>query len=310
MAMGWTAGSPSGAEAATALRRSGLVSRTEGQRLLALSHMPSPLFMLLVVGAGFMHRPELGIVIAAIVWLVGLASGLVHARIANAGDQSAPAVTDTRPLFRRAATAMADARKADGRTFGKTLGDAVTTSVYKLMAIGGFMMICAVLVRLLEPLMPSQLPSYILPGLIESHIGAYAAAVSEQSGGLAWNAAAIAAVLSWGGISSLLQAASSVSGTDLSVRPLLLMRLAQSALAFAATIALWRPVTGALAAFFPASTTTLEHMGGSVHPFTQTVQAGDLFSLWPFMPLVLLLFAGGVLVLAIASVSAPRKWTR
>ncbi|GGD68713.1 nucleoside recognition domain-containing protein [Paenibacillus nasutitermitis] len=310
MALGWTAGFPSGAEASAALRRGTVVSRQEGQRLLALSHMPSPLVMLLVVGTGFLNRPEWGLVIAAAVWLAALVAGLVHARAAHEEVKPASGAKDTGSLLRRAASAMADARKADGRTFGRTLGDAVTESVYKLMAIGGFMMICAVIVRLLEPLMPASLPAYVLPGLIESHIGAYAAAVSDQAGGLPWNAALIAAILSFGGISSLFQASSAVSGTDLSLRPLAFMRCIQSALAFAATLVIWKPLT-AILQVIPDSITTMEQPGGTAgYPLRQAVHAGDLFSLWPFIPRIMLLFAGLVLVLVLVSVIVPRRWTR
>ncbi|GIQ64729.1 hypothetical protein PACILC2_32970 [Paenibacillus cisolokensis] len=61
VAAGWTMGSPAGAEATAALRRRAALSRDEGERLLALSHMPNPVFMLVVVGAGFLRRPELGL---------------------------------------------------------------------------------------------------------------------------------------------------------------------------------------------------------------------------------------------------------
>ena len=251
IAFGWTGGFPSGAESTAALPRNGIVTRSEGQRLLAMAHMPSPLFMLLVVGAGFMKRPELGAAIAAAVWAAAIAVGLIQARFinkSNALSQANPS-TDQRTgnfrlsggTLRKAAKAMTEAKRRDGRTFGKALGDSVIVSVYKLMAVGGFMMICAVLVKLLEPLRTDLFLPSILPGLIESHIGSYSAAVTRMDGGIAWNAAATAAVLSWGGVSALLQVGTVIAGTDLMIRPLASIRLLQAVIAFIFTLLLWQP---------------------------------------------------------------------
>ncbi|QYR19817.1 nucleoside recognition domain-containing protein [Paenibacillus sp. sptzw28] len=324
LALGWTAGFPSGAETTAALRRRGAVSRAEGQRLLSLSHMPSPLFMLLVIGAGFMRRPEVGATIAASVWIAALIAGLIQARfVPGAALMVQSDVRLSRvpsrssgggalPLLRRAAAAMADARRRDGRTFGKTLGDAVTLSVYKLMAIGGFMMIGAVLVRIIEPLVPESLPGFLLSGLIESHIGAYSAAVMPMPGGPAWNAAAIAAILSWGGISALLQAGSAVSGTDLSIRPLAAMRAVQSALAFALTLAVWGPLTSALARVMPTVAPVLRQYDGAAvsPPPGGIIRAGDLHSLWPAMPYNLLIFGGALLLLTLISLGSSNRLKR
>jgi len=311
VAIGWTGGFPSGAESAAALRRRGAVSHGEGQRLLALTHMPSPLFMLLVVGAGFFHRPELGAAVVCAVWLAALVAALVDARLPRPPGAPAAVMGHGGPdhaasaarggLLQRAAAAMAEARALDGRTFGKALGDSVTSAVYKLMAVGGFMMFGTVLVRLIEPLMPDSLPDLLLPGLLESHIGAYAAASAQLPGGIGWNAAAAAAVLSWGGVSALLQAGSAIAGTDLSLPRLAAARLAQSALAGVLLLALWRPLTGALAAWSPAARPALGLQEAAQHPAAAAIRANDLHSLWPYAPLLIAAFAALLLLLAGAS---------
>ncbi len=53
VALGWTAGYTAGAEATASLRKQQAVSRREGQWLLAVSYMPNPMFMFIVIGAGF-----------------------------------------------------------------------------------------------------------------------------------------------------------------------------------------------------------------------------------------------------------------
>ncbi|WP_274651583.1 nucleoside recognition domain-containing protein [Paenibacillus humicola] len=310
VAAGWTGGFPAGAEAAAALRRREAVTRGEGQRLLALAHMPSPLFMLLVVGAGFFRRPELGAAVACAVWLAAFAAAFAGARLARRGKDGAPGEGRPIPgaapgigLLRQAASAMAKARALDGRTFGKALGDSVTAAVYKLLAVGGLMMFGAVIVRLLEPLVPDAVPALLLPGLLESHIGAYAAAAAQLPGGIALNAAAAAAVLGWGGVSALLQAGSAVAGTDLSLAKLAAARLAQSALAAALLLGLWRPLTGLFTALSPAAAPVLELEGAARNTAAPAaIHAASLASLWAYAPLLIAGF--GAVLLLLAAVSA------
>lgn len=301
LALGWTGGFPCGAEAAAALRKADKLTVKQGNRLLALSHMPSPLFMLLVVGTGFLHRPELGAAIVIVVWLAGLLPALIAARLAKR-EAAQPEARASSGLLHRAAAAMRAARERDGRSFGKLLGDAVTVAVYKLMAIGGFMIFCAVLVKLLEPVMPAVIPSFVLPGLIESHIGAYSASAAAIAGGAAWKAAAVAAVLSWGGISALLQAGSAVAGSGLSVRKLAAARLLQSAAAFLLMITCWKPLSALMNGLSPAAATFAwqrEELGaGAASP----IRAGDLHSLWPYTPALLLLFVFATALLAFVSI--------
>ncbi|NBD22511.1 nucleoside recognition domain-containing protein [Paenibacillus glycinis] len=300
LALGWTGGFPCGAEAAAALRKSSVLTVPQGKRLLALSHMPSPIFMLLVVGSGFLHRPELGAAIAIVVWLAALLPALIAARFANREPVAATAGTSS-GLMRRAAAAMREARARDGRTFGKLLGDAVTVSVYKLMAIGGFMMFCAVLVRLVGPLIPDNVPPFVLPGLIESHIGAYAAAASAFAGGVPWKAAAVSAVLSWGGLSALLQAGTAIAGTGLTLRSLAAARLLQSAVAFLLTLLAWKPLTAFMNGIAPAVATFAGQREETAYGQPAVIRAGDLHSLWPYAPALLLAFAGALLLLTVVS---------
>ncbi|BBH20917.1 sporulation integral membrane protein YlbJ [Paenibacillus baekrokdamisoli] len=318
IALGWTSGFPSGAESTAILRRGERVTQAQGQRLLTLAHMPSPLFMLLVVGAGFSQRPELGVIIAAAVWMAAIITGLAHARFSkttsaspsNTSSEAPGEKRSIRDLLRLAAKAMTQAKIRDGRTFGKALGDSVITSVYKLMAIGGFMMICSVLVRLLAPIIPDTIPSFVLPGLIESHIGAYAASAVSFPGGLAWNAAVIAAILSWGGVSALLQAGSAITGTDLSIRPLAVMRLLQAAVAFTCTILLWRPISNLTAYILPSSTPAFQLHGYTVSSPPPAIHVSDLHSLWPYTPVLFAAFGCVLLLLTLASISSSLRFMR
>ncbi|MGG4035834.1 nucleoside recognition domain-containing protein, partial [Paenibacillus cisolokensis] len=115
VAAGWTMGSPAGAEATAALRRRAALSRDEGERLLALSHMPNPVFMLVVVGAGFLRRPELGLAAAAAVWGTALALAFAAAHVRGSRrKQAGPAAAET--------AAIAGRPRTENRRGGGTAG--------------------------------------------------------------------------------------------------------------------------------------------------------------------------------------------
>lgn len=308
VALGWTGGFPLGAEAVAALRRDKQVSVAEGQRLLSLAHMPSPLFMLLVVGSGFLHQPELGAAIAAAVWLSALLTSFITAHFSPtaapepASIRSEDKTKSASPsLLRRAASAMQAASKRDGRTFGKALGDAVIVSVYKLMAIGGFMIFAAVLVRLLQPLMPERIPAFLLPAFLESHIGVYAATTTKFAGGIPWTAACAAAVLSWSGLSGLLQAGSMLTDTGLSLARLAAARLVQSLLAFFLTLLAWKPVGKLLQSIIPTTAPAFMQTEKTGAATSASIRASDLHSLWPYTPVLLIGFMLAVSILALTS---------
>ncbi|CAH1197897.1 Sporulation integral membrane protein YlbJ [Paenibacillus plantiphilus] len=317
IAAGWTGGYTAGAESVAALRRSETVTKREGQRLLALAHMPSPLFMLLVIGAGFLHRAELGAAIVAAVWMTALLAALAQRLFAKQEKlHSTPLIAQKNPqplsvLLRHAAAAMNAERQRDGRTFGKALGDSVINGVYKLMAVGGFMMFAAVLVKLIEPLLPHNVPSWMLSGLLESHIGAYGAAVAPMAFGLPWNAAAIAAIVSWGGISALLQTGSAIAGTDLSLRQLAVNRLLQAMLAFVVTLLLWQPLTHLFTRLLATAAPALQQHGENAFiDHYAMIRASDLPGLWTYSPVQLLMFVCSIFLLVTFSLGAARLRSR
>lgn len=296
LVLGWMGGYPAGAEAVATLRKKSLVTKQQGQRLLAFAHMPNPLFMLVVIGAGFLHKPIVGVIIAVIVWLSALWLMLLMTLLSQSGEASethSTSVNDTEQgygMLQRAAEALRLGREQDGRSFGKALGDAVAASVQKLMLIGGFMIFAAVLAKLSEPLLSSLLDkaglSFISQAFFEGHLGAYAAAVWAAPGaGTLGNASAIAAVLAWSGLSGILQAGYSITGTDLKLLPFVVWRVAHALHALLFMLLLWKPATSLLSPLLaPAAAPAF----APVEAFTPdravaaAVKAGDLPLLWQF----------------------------
>jgi sporulation integral membrane protein YlbJ len=308
--LGWMGGYPAGAEAVASLRKKNLVSKQQGQRLLALAHMPNPLFMLVVVGAGFLHKPIVGAIIAAVVWISALWVMIlmsITSRKEQTPKAAAASASDTEQaggMLERAAEALRIGREQDGRSFGKALGDSVTASVQKLMMIGGFMIFAAVLAKLSEPLIAPLLDraglSFISQAFFEGHLGAYSAAIWNAPGaGTLGNAAAIAAVLAWSGLSGILQAGYSITGTDLKLLPFVAWRIAHALHALLFMLLLWKPVTTLLRPLLaPGAVPTFAD--GSFTPdnsATVAVKASDLPFLWQFsLPVCILLALIGLVV--------------
>jgi sporulation integral membrane protein YlbJ len=273
LAMGGTIGLPAGARATATLHKQGLLTRGEAERLLAVSHLSSPMFIVMVVGTGFLHSPRLGLVLAAVHAAAALAVGLTlrlwpergaGSEVRPAAAPGTAAETARSPLWRRVFSALEDARAKDGRPFGKLLGDAVSSSVQTLMMVGGYMIIFSVIVQIIDitrviallqkaaayALRSDELGNAVrsaVSGLLEVHIGSYA--VGAQSGlAGAPLAAAAAALLGWGGLSSHAQAKSLTHEAKLRYWPFLAARMLHAAYSYMMTYALWEPLSGWLGA--------------------------------------------------------------
>ncbi|MHA6484444.1 nucleoside recognition domain-containing protein [Paenibacillus sp. strain BS8-2] len=333
--IGWLGGYPAGAEAVARLRKQERVTQRQGQQLLAFAHMPNPLFMLVIVGAGFLHKPLAGILVAGAVWMSAIwlffLSSLFRAKQrevitnrneTNESSTQAPAPGPKIYLLRFAAHEMAKGRENDGRSLGKVLGDSVTVSVQKLMMIGGFMIIASMIAKLAEPLFAPVVKlglTFAGPAMFEGHLGAYAASVWDLPGtDIAMVCAVIAAVLSWGGLSSIMQTAYSISGTDLMLRPFVLHRLSHALHAFLLTLLLWQPISSLVKVLFPhasfpviANGIYYESSIGVRLPY-DSVMASNWHGLWAYTPgicLTLAVFAALAILLfrVVKALDGPRS---
>ncbi|WP_409341018.1 nucleoside recognition domain-containing protein [Paenibacillus sp. MBLB4367] len=260
LAAGMFAGYPAGADMAAKLRRQGVVSRDEAERLLALTHLCSPVTMITIIGAGFLQQAEAGVRLALVHYAAALLAGLAVRLFAPRGGEPGASASPEphasgnvakrganrhgRGLAARALAATQAARSSDGRAFGKLLGDAVYASTQTLLVIGGFVMVFSVLNRMLSQLWPAlaALPPVraLLPGLLEPHIGAFA--ISQLPASALLTAACISAALGWSGLSLHAQVKSLIGGTDIRYRSFVTARLLHAAFAFVLTFLLWQPL--------------------------------------------------------------------
>ena len=263
--MGIAAGYAAGADAAARLRERGWISKREGDKLVALSYVCSPFWIIGVAAAGFFGNPRIGWLLTAVHLMAWLATALLLRGTGTADHSAADqaASRENRPsrrggLLRAAFHAMAEAQKEDGRGLGKLLGDAVIQSVQTLFAIGGWMMFVSVLLEMLRRSVLSPLWLHLsaavpflrggregvalIDGLFELHLGIFAAsrAVTLPAN---WQAAVAAAIAACGGLAAYAQVKSAIRRTDLSMRLYIAARAIHSVLSLFITLWMWEPLT-------------------------------------------------------------------
>ncbi|WP_051217490.1 nucleoside recognition domain-containing protein [Paenibacillus assamensis] len=315
-ALGWTAGYPAGAEVIANLRQQQSVSRREGERLLALAHVSNPVFLVAVVGVGFMKQADVGLLLACIHWITALLTA-VFLRIVDGrnkvytitsfkcvsrsttveADQhstsertAAPSPKQSFP--QRIFNSMEQARQMDGRPIGRLLGEAVSSAVQTLMMIGGYMMMFSVLIQVARLALPSTLGNLLMNGLLEVNLGAFTISSTSFSSP-EFQAALVSAVLAWSGISSHLQVHSLIKQTDLRYWRFFAARLLHALLAFICTYVCWKPLlalfrsTAAVApvwadaaSVLPSGIGITAHSHQSSVTLFQSFFEGNIESLW------------------------------
>lgn len=243
VAMGYTSGFPMGAVLTTRLRKQGELTREESERLIAFTNNPSPGFMFGAVASGMLKMPSLGIIIAASVYLANLIVGFLLRFYKPRATNKA---TGPKKSLKDAWLEMQRAQTQDGRPFGQILGDAVRQSVTTVIAVGGFIVFFAVLLRLLTvwhvirlitlifkaffgPFISSQGLTSLINGFFEMTLGCQSATQSFPY--LNQQIAVLSLIMGWGGLSVLAQVAGFSGGSDIRLAPYLGARLIHAPLA-------------------------------------------------------------------------------
>lgn len=246
VAMGYTSGFPMGAILTARLRQDGSLTRDEGERLLAFTNNPSPGFIFGAVSSGMLGRPDLGILLAGSVYLANLTLGFLARFLPSA----ATARSARKFSLRQAWQQMNKAQMDDNRPFGRLLGDAVRQGINTALAVGGFIIFFAVIIRLLVlwhiPLILAAIARPIfhffgasvsvqgvealVNGLMEMTLGCQSVIAAFSR--LDSQFILLAVLMGWGGISVFAQVAGFIGPTDLRFSRFLLARVGHGILAF------------------------------------------------------------------------------
>lgn len=305
LVIGFTSGYPIGAMVTARLRKERLCTRIEAERLMSFTNNSSPLFMLVAVAVGMFHDPSLGPLIAGAHYLSNLTLGLCLRFYGRIDRELISPPLSKGHILKRAFQEMFRRQQQDHRTLGQIIGDAVKNAINNLLNIGGFIILFAVIIRLLSAagfidLLARGLGSLLLPlgispavllalasGLFEMTTGTKLA--SEAAAPLLHQLMAVAMILAWSGLSVQAQAASMIAGTDIRMGPFILVRIAHAILAAVYTYLLFGPAGPLTRAF--------------VQPvFAPVMQAGNNISLWTITHLSLLMFLFSLSTLIILAV--------
>lgn len=279
-AMGFASGYPVSAKLATKLREQRLISRVQGERLVAFTTSSDPIFLIGAVSVGFFGSSQLAGILALAHYGSALLLGILlrfygtreeesllqGSAIDMIPDQGSapPGRMSSSPAkfsLRSALKAMHEARLNDGRSLGELLKQAVSSSLQLMAVVGGLVVFFSVILKLLTASgimsllyagiqsllvmasLPADLAEPFVGGMFEVTLGAKAAA-APPGVPLMYKAAAAAFILSWGGLSVHAQVASILNGADLRYLPFLAARLIHGILAASLLLLLWTPIMG------------------------------------------------------------------
>lgn len=268
-AVSCASGYPTGAKLTAQLWEQKLVTREEGERLVAFTTSSDPIFMIGAVSVGFFHNVAIAPLLVASHYAAAFLVGMLmrfHGGTAKGPqpDISSASPSEQIPRNRlvRAIYAMHEARKADGRVFGELLRHAVSSSLRLIIIVGGLVVFFSVIMELLvqtgwlgglygiteQLLRYSGLPPSLSPsmvgGLFEVTLGAKEAGGVSTSIPLIYKVAAAAFVLSWGGLSVHAQIMSILSNTPMRYGPFLFARAIHALIAPVLVLLLWTPMMG------------------------------------------------------------------
>lgn len=297
--LGLIAGFPSAAEASAQLYAQGRLSARQAGMLASAAHFCSPMLIIVVIGTGFLHNPALGLLLAAVHSVTGLAAGMTLHVILSRRDKKRlnppPLTSDQdRHHSRSLLQSIEEARQADGRSFGKLLGDTVASSVQTLMMIGGYMLIFAVAARMIQLYIPGFDSPLGLAGILEVHLGSYAAANAEFSSP-SLQAALLGAILGFSGLSSYLQVRAVLGPAGIGTGLFLLNRMLHAIYAFGLTLFCWTP----LSSLFPGAAPVYKEAApaaASADSLNNILEWPYILSMVKWQIVILALFTASLLV--------------
>lgn len=218
--MGIVSGYPVGAKTAAALKDKGLITKSEGDKLLSFCNNSGPLFILGAVGSGMLFDRNAGAVLYAAHISAAVSSALlmrnVKCSIAVSGKNKTCIVPD----------------------FGAALTDSISVSMNTVYTISGFVIISAIFLKFTEMSGITELISlagidkeYVkcaLYGFIEPTNGCIEAAKLKIS--LMHKCMIISAIIGWSGVSVHLQVLGIIRKSGLSIRYYFLGKLISAVL--------------------------------------------------------------------------------
>jgi sporulation integral membrane protein YlbJ len=243
-AMSLTSGYPVGAKLVSKLRKDGIFSKEEGQRVMSFASTSGPLFMLGAVAIGMFHSIALGTIIVLSHYLGAIATGIAF-RFYKRRSKDITLFADKKYSVILAFKHLIGSKSHQRQPFGRILGESVKESIETILMVGGFIILFSVIIQILSiskvilffsslllPLwkllgLSQGIQHGIISGIFEITVGCKL--ISEvQNISFLQQAIISTMIISWSGLSIIAQAASMIHDTDLSVSVYICSKLSHS----------------------------------------------------------------------------------
>lgn len=254
-AMGIASGYPAGAKMTTRLWKDKRITTIEAERLVSFTNASNPLFLFGAIAVGFFHDPTLGILLAVAHYGANFFVGIIMRFHGKEDASSRSKKKLALPSVKAAFQMLHEERLRDDRPIGKTLGDAVQSSVQTLLMIGGFIILFSVINEILSLLnvtavlamiaggilavfqFSSELSVPMISGLFEMTLGSQLASLTDAP--LKQKIIITSFMLAFAGFSAQAQAGSLMAETDIRFRPFFIARCLQGVIAAVLTYLCW-----------------------------------------------------------------------
>jgi len=260
--MGYTSGFPTGAAITARLRQNNLISREEGERLLAFTNNASPLFIVVGVATGILNAPQLGILLLGVHYLSNLCIGIFLRFFAKGASLHIKKIcTNSRCRIEV---------NRHHEPVGKLLKNAAQKAGGNIAIIGCYLVFFSVLTQMLSTSGFAEIiwQPFVALGFSKEIVASISAGFWEMTLGVnTVGAGALpisiafplcASILAWGGLSVQAQVAAMVSETDIHCGIYLICRFIHSAVSFVLAFMIYNspwmpsiPAVAPLSASFP-----------------------------------------------------------
>ena len=247
--MGLISGYPVGAKVVSNFREQNLITKDEGERLLAFTNNSGPLFILSSVGIGLFGDTKTGILLLCTHILSCITVGIILGKFSKKTDEEFKLRMNTKLTHKKSeAYTISNTHNVSLKNLGGILANSINNSISTIFLIGGFVVIFSVIIsilnethmldllsNLLKPILQIinidiDFAKPLLSGIIELTNGVKQVS-SIHIKAISQNVIICAFLLGFGGFSVLLQAFSIVSKTDLSIKKYIIGKFMQGVFA-------------------------------------------------------------------------------
>ncbi|MBQ1252387.1 MAG: hypothetical protein IIY02_05675 [Firmicutes bacterium] len=268
LAAGYTSGVPVSATIIADLRKKKILTKKQGEHLLAFAANVSPGFLLSAVAVAMLAREEIGLYLAAVHYGTNFLTMSVCTLFSKKEELPPRQIVSS------------DVRTS--LSLPKIVSDAAEKSISAMLLIGEILLIFRVLCEVIEgfgfieilcetccPAAAEPILTALCRGFLEITTGAESITALSDAVPFSLVLALLSAVFAFGGVSALMQIASQIRGTDLSLGFYLKYKIIQGVTAFAISLLFYDKVAEISAAVATAQTaqSTPFHADISIFPW-------------------------------------------